>query len=858
MPVASILLLRTRLLAAASALVLLVAATQGVLAQDKKDKKDKMLVEANELVYDKDNDTVTARGNAQIYYQGRSLEADKVTYNRKTKRVFAEGNARMTDTNGTRYYGDRFELTDDFKDGFIDSLRSEAPDKQRFAAIRGERTDGKTSVFDRGTYTACEPCKDDPAKPPLWQVRAARIIHKSEEQTIYYEQATLEFWGVPIAYMPFFSGPDPSVSRKSGFMAPIIVSKKSLGQGVSIPYFWAIAPNMDLTLTPTFLSRQGVLGQAEFRHRLNNGMYSIRAAGIFQRDPSAFLPNPLGGGSSTFRGSIETVGRFHINERWRWGWSLAASTDKFFYNNYRIRTTTLSNTYLKESISTLFLNGQGDRSWFDLRGYYFRPLSQTEWQKQQALVHPVFDYDKRFSNPFFGGEFQLTANLTSLSREAANFSGLPGPGTVGNYVSPALFSGIAFGKAGQAYGYSYGEGCVQYIPGSCLLRGVGGDYTRASLAVSWRRTLIDPIGQVWTPFASLRGDLGFMGLNNSKYVYAPNDLNVYGNDKQRFFLSDNTNIAARMMPMVGVEYRYPFVARHAGFTHQVEPIAQLIVRPNETRIGRFPNEDAHSLVFDDTLLFARDKFSGFDRVEGGVRANVGVQYTLTSDSGAYANMLFGQSYHLSGRNSFAQTDMINTGLNSGLESRQSDFVSRITVAPGSAFNVTARGRFDEKTFALKRMEVGATATLGAVSVNAGYARLAPQPLLGYNLRREGMILGVAVQLPSSWYVSSGVSFDMDRYLSDRSYHLSNPTLYPTYRNTPFRVASLSLGLGYRDECTDFSLTYSRSRSDTVLDGTVKTGSVFLFRLELKHLGQAQYRLSSGLADTSGQADGLGR
>mgnify|MGYP001251395990 FL=1 len=841
--------LRRGLLSAA-AICAIAAGSTAAFAQGTPNK-DRLLVEANELVYDKDKDTVSAVGNAQLYYKGRSLEADKVIYNRKSKRVFAEGNARLTDSNGTKYFGDRFELTDDFKNGFIDSLRSESPDKQRFSAARGERTGGETSVFDRGTYTACEPCKDDPTKPPLWQVRAARIIHKADEKTVYYEQATLEFWGLPVAYMPFFSSPDPTVSRKSGFLAPTIVSKKSLGYGVSVPYYWAIAPNMDLTITPTFLTRQGVLGQAHWRHRLDTGIYSIRAAGIFQRDKDAFLPGPLGAGDKTFRGSLESAGRFYLNDKWTWGWNVAGATDKFFFNNYRVRTETLANSYYKESVSTVFLTGQGERSWFDMRGYYFRPLLPQDWQKQQAMVHPILDYDRRFSNPYLGGEFQLTANLTSMTRDAANFSGLPDATTVGAYASPALFSGSVTDKKGTTSYYGIGEGCIQYIPGRCLLRGIGGTYTRASVALSWRRSIIDPIGQVWTPFASMRGDMAFIGLNHNRYETNATDLTVYGNDKQRFFLNGDADFAMRLMPAVGLEYRYPFIARYAGVTHQIEPIAQIIARPNETQIGRMPNEDAHSLVFDDTVLFSRNKFSGFDRLEGGVRANVCIQYSATTDTGGHASLLFGQSYHLAGRNSFAQTDMINTGLNSGLETDTSDYISRVSVSPNSMFSVTARGRFDEKSFALKRMEVGARMDFGAVAVYGAYARLAAQPLLGFNLRREGLTAQATVKLPRNWYVQGGVSFDMDRYISDREYSRAYPLLYPTYKNTPFRVANMNLGIGYRDECTDFSVNWTRAVSDTVLDGTTKTGSTFWFKLELKHLGQAQYKATTGTLDMNG-------
>ena len=70
-------------------------------------------------------------------------------------------------------------------------------------------------------------------------------------------------------------------------------------------------------------------------------------------------------------------------------------------------------------------------------------------------------------------------------------------------------------------------------------------------------------------------------------------------------------------------------------------------------------------MFDDTSLFDWDKFSGYDRVEGGVRANIGVQYTVTGADDFYANVLFGQSYQLAGRNSFRQADLANVGLGFG-------------------------------------------------------------------------------------------------------------------------------------------------------------------------------------------------
>ena len=212
-------------------------------AADTAQSKERMVVDAQEIVYDNKNNTVSAVGSVQIFHQGRTIEADKVVYDRASKRVRAMGNARITEANGTIITGDTFDLTDDFKTGFIDSMRVENPDKTRFTSPRGERTDGQSMVFDKGIYTACEPCKDNPEKPPLWQVRSARIIHDAGEKMVYYEGSRVEFWGVPIAYIPYFSAPDATVKRKSGFLAPHYITTGPLGYGVAIPYFWNLAPN---------------------------------------------------------------------------------------------------------------------------------------------------------------------------------------------------------------------------------------------------------------------------------------------------------------------------------------------------------------------------------------------------------------------------------------------------------------------------------------------------------------------------------------------------------------------------------------------------------------------------------------
>src|SRR6185295_14120446 len=137
--------------------------------------------------------------------------------------------------------------------------------------------------------------------------------------------------------------------------------------------------------------------------------------------------------------------------------------------------------------------------------------------------------------------------------------------------------------------------------------------------------------------------------------------------------------AFRGMPSVGVEWSLPVMAIMGSSTQVFEPMAQLIVRPDETLAGQLPNEDAQSLVFDDSDLFSRDKFSGYDRIEGGTRLNAGLHYVGTFGNGASVDGLFGQSYHLAGENPFAQPDIADTGNFSGLETDISDYIGRLSL-----------------------------------------------------------------------------------------------------------------------------------------------------------------------------------
>lgn len=744
----------------------------------------KMLVQADQMVYDYQRDIVAVVGHVQIYYDNAILEADRVTYNRKTDRLHAEGNVRYKAKDGNVFYGETMDVTRDFREGFVNALLVETPDKTRFAASTAERIGGNTTVFRSGVYTACEACKEDPKRPLLWQIKAVRIIHNETERIIYYQDATIEFFGIPMAYLPFFYHPDPTVKRQSGFLPPNFYSSSRTGFGMEVPYFWALAPDYDATLSVTPLSQQGALISGEWRQRLINGAYTVRASGIYQLDKEQFLYNGLPlTGHRDWRGTIESSGQFFINPRWSWGWDVTLLSDRTFLNDYAI-----GRTILPEKISQLYLVGQGDRSYFDLRAMLFTGFSEADRNNELPIVHPSLDYSYIGKKPIAGGEWRLNVNFTSLSRQEAEFNPTNSAALINNWCDSRTVMAAT-------------------NPSNCLMRGIPGDYTRLSAELTWKRTMVASWGQTFMPFVSLRGDAANRGITNDPGV---------GN----FIMADRESLV-RAMPAVGVETRYPFISVHSWGTQVIEPIAQFIARPNETNIGRFPNEDAQSMVFDDTNLFAINKYGGFDRVEGGGRLNVGVQYTANLNRYGLVNVLVGQSYHLFGLNSYTVADSTNTGLQSGLDTQVSDYVGRIYFQPTGNLSVTTRARFDKDTLEMRRFEVETRTTWERLVLATIYGRYEAQPLIGFIDPREAIFQTAAYRFTKYWSANGGVRYDL--------------------QNQHFDL--ITAGVSYADECFTLAAQYAIDYTQ-VING-VPTHK-FMLRINLRTLGEESFGTQYGV------------
>jgi LPS-assembly protein len=260
-------------------------------------KKEEILAEGN--VFFKDSEGVTIETEIALYDKknqvirsdqstkmndgyGNSILLDMFNYSTKNKNLRSQGNIKITDKYENKYF---------FNDIFIDVKNKrmagsnlklkfkkdtfgDIENDPRLVANSAVITENK-SYIEGGVFTTCKKKGD---KCPPWKLTAEKIIHDKEKQKISYENAKLYLYGYPVLYTPTFFHPDPTVKRQSGFLTPSITNSTLLGNGISLPYYFALAEHKDATLNPKIYVDENPVIQTEYRHVTKNSYSMLDAS----------------------------------------------------------------------------------------------------------------------------------------------------------------------------------------------------------------------------------------------------------------------------------------------------------------------------------------------------------------------------------------------------------------------------------------------------------------------------------------------------------------------------------------------------------------------------------------------------
>ena len=336
-----------------------------------------------------------------------------------------------------------------------------------------------------------------------------------------------------------------------------------------------------------------------------------------------------------------------------------------------------------------------------------------------------------------------------------------------------------------------------------VLRRVGTNDQRAGLSVNWERPGVGAYGDVWK-----------LTLHADGVAYNANDLNQLPN-----FSSVENSSTARGLPTAALELRWPLARDGVSMGSQlIEPIAQLILAPNTGSAGyrNVPNEDSLAPEFTADNLFALNRFPGIDRLEGGVRANIGVHAAWYWGDATFDGLI-GQSYRLHKDDTFPSYV--------GLNGTVSDVVARAYLAPASWFDLTYSTRLDHKTLDVRYADALAGVGPGWLRLNGGYIFTSYDPFFLYDPLVNYQTLGYGGTTTPRNEVQIGASTHWGRW------RLSG---YGRRDLETSRMVAIGGEGAYEDECFIFDVKFFRRY--TSINGDNGDTTV-LFQITFKTVGQ---------------------
>ena len=251
--------------------------------QEIKITADEILVKENEQI-------IEAIGNAvAVDEKNQELRSNRIIYNKNKSQLEADGDIIIIDSNKNLYFINRLLSSDGVDEITGLDVKARLDDGSR-AVGRSIIKKNNITILNDGEYTPCNENEYLIKNCPGWKLKSKQIIQDNDSKTIHYDHATIELFDIPVFYLPYFSHPDPSVNKRSGLLMPTVETDDRLGDTFSIPIFYNIRSNQDLTFTPTIQSNSNNFYSFNYRH--------LNQIGNFNLD-SSIDDNDDGNGSSS-------------------------------------------------------------------------------------------------------------------------------------------------------------------------------------------------------------------------------------------------------------------------------------------------------------------------------------------------------------------------------------------------------------------------------------------------------------------------------------------------------------------------------------------------------------------------------
>jgi LPS-assembly protein len=378
-------------------------------------EQPKVVLDADNIFVSEADNTVIAEGNVEAKYEGRILRADRLIYFRDTDRVRAMGNVVVIDADGSESFANEIETSSNLVDGYAIGFSTRTPEGGVAVAESAVRSSEGYNALEKIVYTSCEVCDENDR--PTWAIRARRAVLDDQTEMMSYRDAVLEIAGLPVLYLPYFAHPDPSSKRRSGLLPPDFGSSSKLGVYYQQPYYWAISPYQDLTISPRIMANVNPLLEVQYRKRFWSGSvqadFSLTDEQEFDSDGEKF-------GEKELRGHIFAEGGFEIRPGWGWGFAIEQVSDDLYTRRYDIEGENSDRGLYagqpRYLLNQLYTQAQGQDWYFDSSILTFETNRDNDSDARLPRALPLMFGEKLIDYGKYG-TVALSGSTAILERE---------------------------------------------------------------------------------------------------------------------------------------------------------------------------------------------------------------------------------------------------------------------------------------------------------------------------------------------------------------------------------------------------------------------------------------------------------
>lgn len=375
------------------------------------------VLKADQIDGDRIENVLTATGHVEVSKGSSIVFADQIIYDKKGGMVRAFGHVLIKDLEVGNVRSSHGEIKDDFTSGKFFDSKLFFTDGSYLESQEIDRRTPLITVLQRPIYSIC-PNPEISADNDLAGKKRDFFSIKSRETTIDREQnimkskgGIMRFYNVPFFYTPFIQVPLPAKKRQSGFLSPSYAKSTNLGLGIRTPYYWNIAPNMDLTITPLFGVNNGqIVVRNEFRHMATygeyNGVLEVANNKIITTTDTAVVNRT----TMPYRGNYTGAGIFDFTKNTGLDFAINTVSDRNYLRDYHFN-------YVGYTVSKVNLDYIKGRDYYAAKVIQFQELEDATTQYSAPFVFPQLDSHIESKPFFFKEKLILTSNVTSIMRQ---------------------------------------------------------------------------------------------------------------------------------------------------------------------------------------------------------------------------------------------------------------------------------------------------------------------------------------------------------------------------------------------------------------------------------------------------------